>query len=218
VLPESNTHTAIRCATQDFSTSQLNWWKSFGISIKTLQLYNVYSVSSYWINDRWYEKKCYGYYGGKKDDIEYWKLYFPGERIKFLSNWTKKMIQGWTQLDKHGDILVITKSLKDVMLFHELGINSIAPLSETCALDRSFIINTLSKRFKRVCVMYDNDIAGIEGMIRVKKMLCEKKKCNILFFWIPRRYKAKDITDFYKMYGYDKTIELINYARKSIGN
>ena len=32
--------------------------------------------------------------------------------------------------------------------------------------------------------------------------------------FIPRHYKAKDISDFYKMYGRTKTLELIEKAKK----
>jgi hypothetical protein len=34
--------------------------------------------------------------------------------------------------------------------------------------------------------------------------------------WINRSKNAKDISDFYKMYGRDKTLELINYAKEKI--
>ena len=52
--------------------------------------------------------------------------------------------------------------------------------------------------------MYDNDQAGITNMKKIKK---EHK--DLLYYFIPRRYNAKDISDFYKMYGKRKTLEFI---------
>jgi hypothetical protein len=37
----------------------------------------------------------------------------------------------------------------------------------------------------------------------------KKEHPELNFFWIPRSYEAKDISDFYKMFGRDKTIEFI---------
>ena len=35
-------------------------------------------------------------------------------------------------LPKHGEFIVITKSLKDVMVLYSFGIPAIAPISENC--------------------------------------------------------------------------------------
>ena len=39
-----------------------------------------------------------------------------------------------------------------------------------------------------------------------------RKQFNIDCVWIPRKYKAKDISDFYLKYGREKTLELVNEA------
>jgi hypothetical protein len=43
-----------------------------------------------------------------------------------------------------------------------------------------------------------------------------RKQFDIKCVWIPRKYGAKDISDFYKMYGREKTIELVNQALNSL--
>lgn len=52
--------------------------------------------------------------------------------------------------------------------------------------------------------MYDNDLPGISNLVKIKK---EHPELN--YIWIPRKYKAKDISDYYKMYGRNKTVNLI---------
>ena len=54
---------------------------------------------------------AYGYYGGKEDNVELWRIYFPKKKqYRFLTNWKAKQIQGYKQLPKSGKLLVITKS------------------------------------------------------------------------------------------------------------
>ena len=37
----------------------------------------------------------------------------------------------------------------------------------------------------------------------------KEKHPELIYTWIPRKYEAKDISDFYKIYGRKKTQELI---------
>ena len=63
-----------------------------------------------------FSKPIYGYYRGKTD-VELWRIYFPYNKekgIRFLTNWPAKKIQGFEMLPEKGNILVITKSMKDV--------------------------------------------------------------------------------------------------------
>lgn len=118
------------------------------------------------------------------------------------------MIQGAHMIPKNGgDLLVITKSLKDVMVFYELGITAIAPNSENLFVSDKQL-EKLKKYFKNIVVFYDNDIAGVSGMNKIKKSYPELK-----FIFIPRKYEAKDISDYYKKYGKEKTLKLINDAK-----
>ena len=59
------------------------------------------------------------------------------------------------------------------------------------------------ERFKKIVLFYDNDLPGIHNMNKFRKQF------DVHCVWIPRKYGAKDISDFYKMYGREKTIELI---------
>ena len=66
------------------------------------------------------------------------------------------------------------------------------------------MLNTLKSRFKYIVVLYDNDLAGIHNMRKIKKSHPE-----LLYFWIPRHYEAKDISDFRKKYGEKETYNFI---------
>lgn len=206
----------IQIEVKDFGANELEWWNQYGITKETLKKFKVYSCKTVFLNGRIFthasfSKPIYGYYRGKTD-VELWRIYFPyNKEPRFLSNWKSYMLQGSKQLPKEGDLLVITKSMKDVMCLYNLGITAIAPNSENLFLtDKQYA--KLKTRFKRIVLFYDNDLPGIHNM---KKF---HKEYNIPCIWIPRKYKAKDISDFYKLYGYEKTKELIEYGKERINN
>lgn len=194
---------------QPFTKKELEWWKSYGVEESTLSKFNVYSCKSVFLNGGYFTSSSpnnfiFGYYYGSKNNMELWRMYFPFRtRFRFLSNWPSKLIQGSKQLPESGDLCVITKSMKDVMCLYGLGITAIAPNSENLFLTEEQY-EVLKRKFKVIVVFYDNDSAGISNMFKIKK----KFGCHCLF--IPKHYGAKDISDFYKKYGKDKTIELIN--------
>jgi hypothetical protein len=203
--------TNLQVQIKDFSEGELDWWNSFGITKPTLDNYNVFSIQTTFINGTIHafsSSSCpiFGYYFGKKDDIEVWKIYLPKNKNKgyrFLTNAKESTIQGWKQLPASGDIVIVTKALKDVMLFNELGYAACAPNSETVFLTENRI-EQLKARFKKIYVVFDNDMAGISAMRKLKKQYPE-----FTYAFIPRRY-AKDISDFCKRFGKDKTRKFIN--------
>ena len=150
--------------TQHFSEKQLKWRTSFGISHPTLKRFKVYSCKNIFLNCNFFANSTdavpmYGYYGGKKDGIEYWRIYMPTKKsYRFLSNWSKNMIQGAHMLPESGELVVITKSMKDVMLLYELGIPAIAPTSESTFLSK-LQLEKLKNSFKNVLLFYYNDLA-----------------------------------------------------------
>ena len=213
-LPESK-QAIIQVEIRPFQQYELDWWAKFGITEKTLKKFKVFSCKNVWLNGNLFhleqEKQLvFGYYGGTKDGVELWRIYFPGRKtFKFVSNWKKNKIQGAHMLPKEeGDLLVITKSMKDVMLLHEFGISAIAPCSENLFLTEKQYY-TLKPRFKHCIVLYDGDRAGVSNLRAIKK-----KYPELICTCIPRNRGAKDISDFYKAHGKKKTIELINEAKE----
>lgn len=200
----------IRVKVKEFSEAELKWWKSFGITYKTLKKYHVYSCENVFLNDNLFttnSKLTFGYYGGKKNGVELWRIYYSQRKeYRFLTNWPSKKIQGFDQLPKYGNILIITKSMKDVMAMYELGLTACSPNSETQFVTDS-VLQQLKERFKHIIVMYDNDRAGLLNMAKLRHLHPE-----LDYFCIPKEY-AKDFTDTYKKYGKVKMIEFIKQVK-----
>ena len=215
---ESEKETFIQVEIKDFSESELKWWNSFGITEKTLKQYKIYSVKTVFLNGSLYAQSTqhspiYGYYFGKKGEVEQWRLYFPKRKeFRFLGNVPTKTIQGYKQLPSNGKLLVITKSMKDVCLLSTLGIPAVAPNSETQFVSDK-LLDEFRERFKNIVLLYDSDLTGVKFMNKIRK-----QHPDLIVCMIPRKYGAKDISDFYQKYGKNKTIEgikeYINYLKR----
>lgn len=212
--------TIIQIQNKKFDDYELDWWKQFGITKEILNKFNVFSCKAIFLNGKLFtltdrHNMAFGYYKGlDKDGDELWRIYFPNgkkTKLRFLSNWKSNKIQGSSQLPKSGNLLIITKSLKDCMTLYSLGITAIAPISENLFLTE-YQFSNIKKRFKNIYVLYDNDLAGISNMNKIRKNF------DVKCLWIPRKYKAKDISDFYKIYGETKTKEFIKLCLKKLKN
>lgn len=199
----------IQIEAQEFDDLELKWWAKYGITHEILKKYNVYSCKHVFLNDRLIAKSqqhcpIFGYYGRKYQGEELWKIYFPKRKeYRFIGNYPAKKMQGYEQLPKSGKICCITKSLKDCMTLHSLGIPACAPNSET-VIPSDAIIEDLKKRFTHVIALWDNDYTGITFLNKFKKAHPE-----LVYTWIPRKLEAKDISDYYKKYGRKLTLNLI---------
>lgn len=199
----------IQIEVQDFSELELKWWGKYGIDLNILKKFDVYSCRHLFLNGQLFAKSqqhcpIFGYYGKKYQGLELWRCYFPKRTsFRFITNWPSKKIQGYDQLPKRGKLLVITKSMKDVMCLYSCGITACAPNSETQFVSDS-VLDDLKQRFRHIVVLFDNDETGISFMNKLKK-----KHSDLIYTWIPRRYNAKDISDYYKEYGRKETLNLI---------
>ena len=213
VEPLKETETAkIQVQIKDFTEKELEWWKSFGISKKTLKKYHVFSLQHVFLNGELKfssSEQCpiYGYYFGKdKNSEEKWKIYFPMNKekgIRFINNLSKKILQGYHQLPKTGDLLVITKSMKDVAAMYEFGIAAVSTPSEsTFVLDKQ--LEEFKSRFKHIIVIFDSDRPGKHNM-----WLIRKKYPELNYYVLPSNLE-KDFTDSIKKIGVDKMRELVN--------
>lgn len=202
----------IRVSVKPFNKREREWWMKYCIDTDILKKFNVFPIQDIWLNgSKFFSNRnmlVFGYYGGKKDNLEMWRIYFPNRKpMRFLTNWPATMIQGYRQLRKKGDVVVITKSMKDVMCMDSFKIDAIAPNSENLFVSDEVLAN-LKKRFRKIIVLYDNDIPGIHGMREIKK-----KHPELEYLFIQRRYKAKDFSDFVSLYGKEKVEKTINYYK-----
>lgn len=208
-LKETNP-SKIQVQIKDYTNKELEWWNQFGISIKLLKKYHIFSIQYVFLNGELKfisseKNPIYGYYFGKdKNGNEKWKIYFPLKtEYRFLNNLSKKVLQGYHQLPKSGDLLVITKSMKDVVAMYGFGISAVSPNSETLFLDDKKL-EEFKQRFKHILVLYDNDRPGLHNMWLIRK---EHPELN--YFYMPW-YLAKDFTDSIKLVGVENMKEYVN--------
>lgn len=195
-IPSSET--VIGIVRQNFTSVDTNYWSQFHISLPTLKKYDVSSIKYY---------LCNGIVKGiyKNDNPMYaykvynnFKIYRPlGDKYtKWRNNLTEYDIQGFKQLPKKGDILFITKSLKDVMCLYEMGIPAISPSSESTFIPDD-ILEDLKKRFKRIIILFDRDVAGVKYSRKVSL------KTGLEAMFMHKKFEAKDISDAVKQNGFE---------------
>ena len=204
----------IQVVIRPFNLLDYYYWNQFNISLATLQFFNVKACKNVYLvkGDKHYvfnHKNDNPLYSYKffKNNTEYLKIYSPYSATKegkWLSNVGADCLQGYDQLPEVGDILFITKSLKDVMTFYELGYSSVGLQAETNKLSKKSY-NELVKRFKRVILVLDRDD---QGYTSTGDFLLEY---DIEFFFID---DEKDISDYIKKYKYKKAFNLIKKKLK----
>lgn len=191
----SSSASDIKISLMEFNEKDYQYWQQFGISKDTLEFYDVRKVGKAWINDSlWYLYNqldpCYRY----KENGRF-KLYRPlALKVnKFRSNLYGGLLEGYTQLPERGDILIITKSRKDVMTLYGLGFNAVSVRSESTPLsDNAY--NLLKNRFNKIFLWFDPDEAGEMGAQKLSE------KYNLKTFKHDISY-GKDPSDIYKNKG-----------------
>lgn len=203
-----STETVIGVVRQDWTDTDKQYWSQFGITLNTLNKFNVSSIKYY---------LCNGVVKGiyKEDNpmfaykvYDHFKIYRPlaDKYTKWRNNLSEADIQGFQQLPEKGELLVITKSLKDVMCLYEMGIPAISPSSESTFIpDKA--LKVLKKRFKRILICFDRDHSGIKYMRKISL------KTGLKCFLIHKKFKAKDISDAIKATSFE---EVKNWLKETL--
>lgn len=183
--------TDIGIVRQPFTNVDKQYWKQFGIHIDTLKKFNVFSIKYFLCNSivRSIYKENSPMYAYKVYDK--FKIYRPlaSKFTKWRTNLTNRHVQGLSELPKEGgDLLIITKSLKDVMCCYEMGFNAIAAASETVFIPED-ILRSLRSKWKHIVILYDRDQTG---MLKARQY---SKQYKIDAFFINKKFKAKDLSD-----------------------
>jgi hypothetical protein len=204
IIKELNTY-KLGKSSRNWELRDLLFWKKYAISKKTLELYNVSPLSHIIIGDKIIKCKDLAYsYTEYKDGKETYKIYQPNNKdYKWLNNHNFSVWQGWSQLPINGDILIITKSLKDVMSIRDVtGIPSVALQTEN-SKPKDKVIDELKQRFNLIFVLYDNDFDKETNWGKIySDEIC--KNYNFIQLEIPLNYTAKDFSDFVELYGQEK--------------
>ncbi len=137
------------------------WWIEYGIDEPLLKIHNVRSLDNI-LNDDFTVRYHYratelGFVYVVYDKV---KIYSPyGGDFKWRNTCPADYLLGEEQLQQK-DCLIITKSLKDIMVFKSfMDVDSVAPQSETNGLSAEKIAS-YKEQYKYIYVVMDWDEAG----------------------------------------------------------
>lgn len=198
--------TIISVKRREFNERDLIWWGEQSWTREMLNLSKISPISHFRltserknIDDKLFICDNYSY------NIDYYwskgifrrKLYFPkkDKQFKWLSNTDKTVVQGWNVLQKTGDILFITSSLKDCGPMWRVYNKpcAIAPNAEGQFIPNK-VFYKLKKRYDTIVLYFDNDETGIKNAKKFSQIY------NIPYIYNPIG-SPKDPSDFVKKEG-----------------
>lgn len=200
----------IKIKSIDFNKKDLEWWNSYGITLFTLQKFNVKKASHLFVGyEELYCYPCkeitYTYRIGSR-----YKIYKPFTKDKenkfYPSNTNENSIQGYTQVDFDKKTLIITTSLKEIMCLYELGYTAIAPNAESVIINEKFIKEY--KKYFKLIILGDWDEPGVN----YAKKQSEIYQCDYYTFDVitHNNKKIKDLSDYAQAFGINQLKKLLN--------
>jgi len=193
---------------------RMYWTVKYDLNEAHLRYYNILPVQTVFLgNDiAWTHSDndpIYAYVF-HKDGKYYYKVYRPlteKKQFKWMSSTNRTILQGWDQLPETGDLLIITKALKDVVVYRKLGYYAISCQNEISII-KDTVMDDLKRRFKRVVINQDNDPAGIQGTETLAGLY------DLPYFYLTGA--EKDISDYREWHTAENTNTLIQSKLKEI--
>ena len=187
-----------------WNTLDQQYWMRYKIGSKLLEHYNVSALQYFTmektddhgtiVSFKFERPYIYGYF---RNDGSLYKIYMPKNLDKKFIK-VENYVQGVDQLTFEKEYLIIASSLKDLMAFQKLKITNaecIAPDSENTMIGE-VVMNKLSKQYKSVIVLFDNDEPGIKAAERYKLKYGFNHVTLVM---------EKDLSDSIEKHGIDKT-------------
>lgn len=190
--------TDLQCRVREWRKHDIEYWESYGISLKWLKYAEVYPISHKIVIKNGYkhifvaDKYAYAYVEHKEGKITL-KIYQPFNKdgYKWSNKHDTSVISLWTKVPEYGERICICSSLKDALcLWANTGIPSLALQGEGYKISDT-AINELKRRYKKIFILFDNDEAGI---IDGQKLSSSTGFTNIV---LPKFEGEKDISDLY---------------------
>lgn len=196
--------------------NELSYWSRININSKDLLYWKIYSGEIRNKGMLWHRSvdndPLFIYMWDKKTPIyKGYRPYAKESRNKFYANNISGHIQGFDYLPDNGDILIVTKSYKDVIVWWKLGYPAVAPHAETLFLS-PFDIYSLQQRFKKIYVNYDNDETGVTKCIKFTT------EHGLNYFNLPKSTGCKDSFELVIDKGYGELERLFKEKLKRDGN
>lgn len=197
----------IQAVVRKWEEDDLRYWSNYGISKETLDKYHVYPASKvfknkYLIYSYNPTNPCYIYHFPKTNHVKCYMPFSPDKGRRFFGNVNNLQdIQGYYQCnikeERENKLLILTKSMKDVMLLREYGIDAVALHGENHKFESDFIRHIRKYYKSKIISLYDRDCAGILGAKRLWK------EHGIKAVFINKKWHCKDISDMFMTYGND---------------
>jgi hypothetical protein len=197
-ITKGNNDVVIECKVREWRKHDIEYWKSYGISLKWLKYANVYPISHKIVikgNKKYIfgaDKYAYAYVEFKEGKVTL-KIYQPYNKqgFKWCNKHDRSVISLWTKVPLKGDKICICSSLKDALcLWANTDIPALAIQGEGYSISDT-AINELKKRFKSIYILLDNDGAGLKD----GELLASKT--GFINVVLPKINGAKDISDLY---------------------
>lgn len=195
-----NSYIDLKCKVREWKDYDIEYWSSYGISLKWLKYADVYPISHKIIikDNQSYafkaDKYAYAYVEFKEGRTTL-KIYQPFNKngFKWSNRHDKSVISLWTKVPKQGDKICICSSLKDALcLWANTGIPALAIQGEGYGISNT-AINELKRRFNKIYICLDNDKAGLKDAVSLSK------KTGFINVVLPQFEGGKDISDYFKV-------------------
>lgn len=211
-----SSNTVIKIKYRNYTLEDLKYWAKYYWTVEMLKSVDIYPISHFWLDNH---KNNFRLFTVPQNSLVYTmdyyfhreifrrKIYQPFKpEFKFISNVDDTIVQGYKNLDRTGDILFITSSLKDCGIFWRLGYNAVAPNSESTFLPEKFL-RKYKKRYERIIIWFDNDFNKKEnqGIINAKKF---SELYGMEYYYTPDNTE-KDPSDFAFNYGLEAFYEYL---------
>lgn len=168
--------------TMDFLVEHISYYDTLYVSRFWLDRYEIKGLKSVVQGPTILfesHEEDFGFYwetslGGKKAYMPF-HYNFLGDRMSWFHKGIK-VLEGWDQINWFADHLIVTKSMKDVLVLRSCGYNAVCVSSETSLKILLSVMGYLSLRFE-IYVWSDPDRAGIAMVNKIKKHFNNVKVC-----------------------------------------
>lgn len=194
--------TTLTAKVRDWQEYDFEFWKRYGVSKVTLDKYSVKPVEYSMIGEQIFKLDRHAYvFIENKDDDKTLTIYQPySDKQKWTKNHNASVWYGWTQLPETGDVLIITKSRKDIMsIVENTGIPATGLQNEKI-IPKENVLQELKNRFRIIYVLYDNDY---DKSVNWGRQFGQKfaEECDLRQIEIPDEYQSKDFSDLIENHG-----------------
>lgn len=189
----------ITITSRKLNRAEINYWDRINVGQALLDEYLTTAVKMYWLYEdqeapRFPKGMCFAYRMWDK-----YQLYFPQEvkKKKFRTDFTDACLPGFLQLKYNSELLIITKSYKDVIALRSFGYEAVAPRGESVMVPKDFLEHFKTK-YRRILILFDNDLKHKGDDYEFEKI------------YVPKEISTdKDPTDFCGNHGIDATAEML---------